>query len=311
MSFAGTLGLMLAAVYGLSNLALSALVAVLWRSGLKGMRSTSNQLFALRVFPSAAGIFLTLTVALPAFLIFEPNREAEPVGGIVLICAMAAVLALGNGVLRAVRACAATASRVNGFGPGGRHIEAERKFSIIEVDEPLVAVVGALRPRIVAARCIVAACSEAELRQVIAHEAAHVSAFDNLKLLLMMSSPDVLTWMPAGPQIVEHWRMAAEREADARASGDDPCKRVALASALIKVARLSTGVKRDLALFTLLIRADDVEGRVRHLLTPMPAPRYAFPARTLLACGLVTVGVAAAHYRTVQDVLEALVALGS
>ncbi len=47
--------------------------------------------------------------------------------------------------------------------------------------------------------------------------------------------------LPLGAALMARWRSAAEFEADEGATGVDPHKRLALASALVKVAGLSAG----------------------------------------------------------------------
>ena len=311
MNFAGTLCWVLAGVYGLANLLLSILIACAWRSGLERRRSTSGELLALRLLPCAGASLLTLTVVLPAFCLYEPRHDAEQTGPLLVMAALFALGAAGHGALRAWRAVSATRGLLRRCGPADRSsMMAGRGVDIVDVPEPLVAVVGAWRPRILAAGCIRAACSEEEFRQVMAHEAAHVSAHDNAKLLLLLLCPDALAWMTAGTGLTERWRAAAELEADARASGSDPRRRVALASALIKVARLSSGAPRQSTLLGMPVAFDDVQGRVRQLLSPPARPHKRLPVRLLMACSLMIVALGVPMYPIVQGLVESLVALG-
>jgi hypothetical protein len=311
VSFAGTLFCVLAAVYGLSSLLLSILVAGMWRAGLERTRPTSGDLLALRLLPSGGAVFVTLAVVLPAFLIHEPRHEVEQVGALLGVLVLIALVTVGHGILRGWRACTAAAALLRNFGQANRCcVMAGRNVEIVDVPEPLVAVVGAWRPRIVAAGNVLAACSGAEFRQVIEHEAAHVAARDNLKLLLLLATPDALAWMPTGEDLTARWRAAAELEADARASGADRYKRVALASALIKVARLSSGVKRRLPPLSMPITLDDVEGRVRQLLAPGSTSAGRLRGKVVIACALLIAVLAVPLYGLVQQGVEALVAFG-
>jgi beta-lactamase regulating signal transducer with metallopeptidase domain len=157
---------------------------------------------------------------------------------------------------------------------------------------------------------VVAACSNEELRQVIAHEAAHVSGRDNLKLLLLVLGPDALGWLPAGVALAARWRAAAERDADERATGSDRHKRLALASALIKVARLSSATQRPLAGLSMQIAVDDVEGRVRGLLAPARTASRTRRLWGLAVCVLVVPVICAPLHEVVHQFIEALVAFG-
>jgi hypothetical protein len=311
VSFTGTLCCVLVAVYGLTSLLLSILVAGMWRAGLERTCSTSGDLLALRLLPSGGALLLTLTVVLPAFLIHEPRHEVEQVGALLVVLVMIALATVGHGILRGWRACTAAAALVRNFGRANRRcVMAGQNVEIVDVPEPLVAVVGAWQPRIVAAGNVLAACSDEEFRQVIEHEAAHVSAHDNLKLLLFLAAPDALAWMPTGKDLTARWRAAAEFEADARASGSDRCKRVALASALIKVARLSSGIKRQFPPLSMPIALDDVEGRVRQLLAPGSTSAGRLRRKGVIACALLIAVLAVPLYGLVQQGVEALVAFG-
>jgi Zn-dependent protease with chaperone function len=310
MSFTQTLCLVLAAVYALTCVLLSIGVALSWHAGLKRRRSSPGELLMLRLLPAVGAAFLTLAVALPAFLIHEPHHEAEPVGPLLVMLALFALGAAGHSMLRGWRAWAATRALLRGCGPADRG-HGRAGVDIVDVPEPLAAVVGAWRPRVLAADCVRAACSDEEFRQVIAHEAAHISAHDNVKLLLQIISPDALTWMPAGTALTERWRAAAELEADARASGSDPHKRVALASALLKVARLSSGTARRSLALSMPVAVDDVEGRVRELLAPLSIPHRRLPIRRLMACALTIAVVSVPLYESVHESIESLVAFGT
>ena len=311
MNFAETLCLVLMAAYGLVSLLLSILVAGMWRAWLERTHPTSGGLLALRMLPSAGALFLTLSVVLPAFLINEPNRAVEPVGPAAVVPAVFALVIIGDGILRGCRAWVAAAALLRKCGPANRGcVMAGVNVDIVDFPEPMVAVVGAWRPRIVAARGVLAACNQEEFRQVIGHEAAHISAHDNFKLLLLLASPDALAWMPAGEALTARWRAAAELDADALATGPDRRKRVALASALIKVARLSTAAKRQFAVLIMPVALDDVEGRVRRLLAPLSTSPRIVRMRIVVACALLFAVAGVPLYGLVQMGVEALVAFG-
>jgi Zn-dependent protease with chaperone function len=310
MSFSETLCLVLAAVYALTCILLSIGVTLSWHAGLERRRFRPGELLTLRLLPAAGAAFLTLTVALPAFLIYEHHPEREAVGPLLVGLALVALGAAAHGVLRGWRAWAATRALHRRCRPAERWQKGGLTVDIVHIPEPLAAVVGAWRPQVLAADCVRAACSEEEFRQVVAHEAAHVSAHDNVKLLLQIISPDALGWLPAGAQLTARWRAAAELEADARASGGDPRKRVALASALLKVARLSSGSERRSLALSMPVAVDDVAGRVRELLAPLPTPHRRLPTMALMACALAIVLGGVPLYGSVHESIESLVAFG-
>lgn len=309
MSFAATLWLVLAGVYGLGSLLLAIAVACGWHAGIKRIDLTTGELLALRLLPSVGGSFLTLTVVLPAFSIYEPRQETERIGPVLVTLALLGLLAAGHGMLRGWRSWRATRALLSSCGPR-QGCKVVAGVEIVDLREPLVAVVGGWRPRVLAAHCVRAACSDEEFQQVIAHEAAHVATHDNLKLLLLLISPDPLAWMPVGDSLTERWRAAAELGADARASGGDPRKRLALAAALIKVARLSSAAGRRSPVLSMAVAFDDVQGRVRELLASS-SPRRHLDARILLAGALMVVVATAPLYGLIQEFIESLVACGS
>ena len=110
MSFALTLGVVLLATFGLASLLLAGLVATAWRAGLNRVRTASADLLALRLLPVAGGLLFAVTVVLPAFLSYEPHRDREVAGPLLLILAAFALLTLGHGIWRGWRAWAAARS---------------------------------------------------------------------------------------------------------------------------------------------------------------------------------------------------------
>jgi hypothetical protein len=310
MSTALTLVIVLLATFGLAALLLAVLVAIAWHAGLNRVRTAAADLLALRLFPVAGALLFVLTVILPAFVSYEPHRDREAAGPLLLTLAAFALLTLGHGAWRGWRAWTAARCFLHACGPAKRCVvESGCTVQVVDVVKPIIGVIGGWRPQVVTAECVISACSRDEFRQVVAHEAAHVSARDNLKLLLLLACPDALAWTTLGAVLSERWRRAAEFAADQRATGDDPQKRLALASALIKIARLfDTGHCARHAL-TMSVALDDVEGRVRQLL----APAHSAPAtisKALVSFALLTPAAALPLYALVHELIEALVRLG-
>jgi hypothetical protein len=314
MSFDLTLPLVLLAAYGLFNLLFSATVVLAWRTGLARYLRDPNAVLVVRLLPAMGSATLVLSIVLPAFLLYEPRQAHDRPGPLLVLSALFALLALGDGIRRGLRTWRATRALVR----GSRRLLVEpaaggNEVAVINVEQPLVGVVGGLRQRIVAARCISAACDQEEFRQVLAHEAAHMSSRDNLKLLMLLMMPDALAWLSTGSALTQHWRAATELEADERASGADPRQRLALASALIKVARLSIAPARTARPHpTSRVSAPAIalEQRVRRLLAPSAAVHRGFPGLRLLTCALLVPLLAVPLYASVHRVIEALVAFG-
>lgn len=310
MSFGVTLTLVLLASYGLSNLLLCAAVGLGWRAGWLARLGRADAVLGVRLLPAAGSALLVLTIVLPAFLLYEPAHAHDKPGALLLSCAALAVLVLADGVRRGWRAWRAARALMR--GPRSLRVQtaAGADVSVLDVKEPLVAVVGGWRQRIVAAQCVAAVCDGEEFRQVIAHEVAHRDAGDNLKWLALVALPDVLAWMPAGKGLAAQWRAVTELEADERASGADPHKRVALASALIKVARLSLATGRAHRVSRFSGQSGGLEQRIRRLLAPPPGGRTAFPGRQVMTSALLLPLFAMPLYAFIHRVIEVLVAFG-
>jgi hypothetical protein len=310
MTSALTLGVVMLAAFALAALLLAGVVALVWYGGLRQVRTAAADLLALRLLPVAGALLFVLTVVLPAFLSHEPYQDREMVGPWVLLLAALAVLTLGHGFGRGWRAWRGARALLRACGPAKRCVvENGHRVQVVDIAQPLIGVIGGWRPQLVTAERVICACSPGEFHQVIAHEAAHLRARDNLKLLLLLACPDALAWTPLGAALAERWRTEAEFAADQRASGDDPLQRVELASALVKVARLSGAGAAARNALTMAVALDDVEGRVRQLLSPagIPAARM---TRTLASLALLVPLVALPLYGLVHQFIETLVRLG-
>jgi len=311
VTFSVILFVVLAAAYGLLSTLLSLAVAAAWRLGLERLQASANELLAVRLIPAGGAALLTLAVVLPAFLVSEPAQESEAGGPLLVALASIALLSVGIGLGRAWRASWAARAFLRACGPLTRQSYVTgRRVEVVDVAEPVVAVVGGLRARIVASSCVISACSNEEFRQVVAHESAHLSTHDNLKLVLLLLSPDALAWLPAGAALKIRWRAAAEREADENATGPDVHKRLALASALIKVARLQASTSPPITAFSIAVAVDGVEGRVRGLLAPSLPARRSICLWGLAASALLGLVVGIPLYGVIHQCIETLVAFG-
>lgn len=310
MSSALLLSVVLLATFGAAALLLSAIVAIAWRAVLRKIRTSAADLLALRLLPVAGALLFTVTVVLPAFLSREPYRDREAAGPLVLILAAFALISLGHGLWRGWRAWAATRALVQACACAKRRvIENGTTVHIVGNPEPIVGVIGAWRPKIISAERVAAACNPDEFRQVVAHEAAHVAAWDNLKLWLQLVCPDVLAWTALGPALTQRWRKEAEFAADQSAAGDDPQKRLDLAAALIKVSRLVDTVTATRHALSMSVAMDEVEARVRQLLAPTRAPSTGLSG-TIAAIAMLVPLAGLPLYALVHELIETLVRFG-
>lgn len=308
MNMLFVLCLVLLATYALNCMLLSLLVALAWSGGLHRVLQSAQALLALRLLPVAGAVVLLLGVALPAFLAHEAEHPSEDVGSLICILAGISLLLFGAAIRRGCVAWLDTRALLRCckfldplLSTGMQRVE------LVDVNVPLVAVVGGLRQQILIARALLSVCSQAEFREIVAHETAHLRARDNLKLLSMIIAPDFLAWLPVGRTLTRRWRVAAEFEADKRAVGSDPLRRVALASALIRVARLmGRNDYRDTVL-AMPIGLQEVEGRVHQLLAPQRDAPNSKVVRLLASGGALLLLALLPLYGWIHELLEFLV----
>lgn len=156
--------------------------------------------------------------------------------------------------------------------------------------------VGWRRPRVYVARQLAERLSRAELAAVLAHEGAHVTRRDPLRLSVLRFFALTLFWIPALKRLADDVADEAEVQADDRAAGDEP---LVLASAILSVAQWAP---RD----TLVAGAvgfsshDILERRVRRLAGEETTCRSHVTRRSLAAAAAAlalvwTSGVVVAH----------------
>jgi Zn-dependent protease with chaperone function len=270
--------------------------------------------FALRVLPAALATAFVAGVFLPSYWKFEPRDVVEGFDLSLSALALLAGAILVTSVARGVTAWRQASIRARTWMRGADRVAlagtAIPAFQI-DADAPTMALVGVLEPRLLVTRGLVRALTPAELDACIAHEVGHQRAWDNLKRLAMRAAPDVLTWLPAARALEASWVSASEHAADRLASGDDAAARCALASALVKVARLTPRPTRMAEPICTLVGEGDIASRVRQLLDDrafvLPGPSVSRVALGA-ACALLALGTLYAPLlRAVHQATEVLV----
>jgi Zn-dependent protease with chaperone function len=234
--------------------------------GRGGAASRARRLFALRMLPAFFALTASLGVALPIFLWFEERTTTESISVTLAAIAAAGVLLLARGFWRGASAWRSTARLVRDWQRRGRPVSGlagSMPVLAIEEEFPLVAVAGLLRPRLFVAERVLRECTPSEVAAMVTHECAHVSAFDNVKRLLIRACPDML----GAPLPLERaWAAAAEEAADAAAARLSPSAPLDLAQALIRVARLAAPRAPELA--SAFYLGGSIDARVRLLVDP-------------------------------------------
>jgi hypothetical protein len=228
---------------------------------------SADSLLAVRLLPSVAAVVFVGVGFLPSHLWFEEDRP-ESFGIVLGGLALLSLAMLTRSLWRVASVCR-TGLRFRTFvrlaaGSGAGALEVPGFAG--------VALAGVFRPQILVGTDARAALTPAEFDVAVSHEIAHRDSRDNLKRVLMFCAPDLLGLTAAGRRLEERWLAQAECLADAHAVGSDDERALALASALVKVARLSGGPSpfRSPA-WSAFHEPGLLENRVRQLVTGYPA----------------------------------------
>jgi len=312
------------AAYAILNAAASIVVALAWRSRIAGHPHASpviraRRLLWLRASSSLWPAILTLAVVTPAFAIFEPDRPSEVVGPVIIGLALVGSIQIAVSVAIALAAALRTHAAARTWLHGSVELNLDPPAGVpayvIDAVAPIVALVGVFRPKLVAARSVIEACTPAELAAIVAHERGHLYSRDNLKRLLLACAPDALRWTAAHQQIAATWNDAAEDAADDAATPGDAASRVDLAALLIKVARLTPQRVWPAATISPFVEPQELDRRVRRLLEGEAACSNRGARRVtsilLIAVTLAVAGLAQPELlKRIYDLVEGLVGLG-
>jgi hypothetical protein len=297
---AGAVGL---ATYAAITLLVSAPTVLLGRAARHDpdrlpAAARARGLFLLRLLPAGVAALMVFGLVLPAFHRFEPRGHDETLPRSLLVLAAVGAVFAAAGLARACRTAAATRRLPRAWAAGARPLAipgAPVPAFRLASEFPLVAIIGMVRPRLFVSDRVLDVCTPHEIEAIVAHEAGHLAARDNLRRMMMRCCPDLLTVCGAGAAIDHDWRAAAEEAADDCASRAEARRAVDLAGALVKVSRLMPpGVPAALPA-SALYHGEGVERRVRRLLgggtvRPSATPVWLFAARALgsvvLALGL-------------------------
>jgi len=228
-------------------------------------------------------------VFLPSYWQYEPRGVDEGFDVTLTALAVLALAVIGSGAVRGVSAWRRAARRTEDWLCVARPLalpDTSMPAFAVDTDAPVMALVGVLRPRLLVTRPVLDALSDEELRASVAHELGHWRAWDNLKRLAMNAAPDVLSATSCARAIERRWAAASEHVAD-RGAGDSDRARCALASALVKVARLTPPATSIGEPISALVDGGDITSRVRRLLDDAPSPPGRGPVRWLAPAAAV------------------------
>jgi Zn-dependent protease with chaperone function len=227
---------------------------------------------ALRLAPAGASIAFALFVFAPSYWRYEPRNLGEAFDLTIALFAIAGAALVAASAARGLAAWRAAARRARAWKRMSRPLaldNAPLPAFAVETAAPMMALAGILRPRLIVTRGVLEALTAEELRAAVAHELGHRRAWDNLKRLAMRAAPDLLRFSAVAAALESRWASAAEHAADRHACGDARA-RCALASALVKIARLTPASTPLAEPISTLVDGGEIASRVEHLLSDAP-----------------------------------------
>lgn len=257
-------------------------------------------LLFLRIFPASFALLSVAGLCIPSYLLFEPRGYAEHLD---LISSAAAVLGAAVWVISIFRGVRAL-GRSFEFARYAKQAGEAVSFSggrlqgwVLSESLPIFALCGVFRSRLILSREVQLALSAKELQVALRHETSHRDTRDNLKRLLFLLAPEPLPFSRCFTAIERAWASLSETAADENAVSGDPEAPLALAQALVRVARLGAPCISELS--ASLIAEEHLAKRVERLLRMESEGAVQSPPRSadwLIAggvCGAV-LGIAAA-----------------
>jgi hypothetical protein len=277
----------------------------------------SRLLLTLRLLPFGLAVFAVLGICVPSYLWFEPELIQESVGFPCLFMALLGLALWGIAVTRGVRAAVWSFLFTRRCWRSGHEVQLAGKnppAMVIEGSTPLLALAGIVRPRLVISEGVVNALSEEELSVAFLHERAHQISRDNLKRLCIFLTPGIAPLLNGFRELERSWISFAEYAADEAAAAGDARRSLALASALIRVARLGTMSPLSPIAISFLEDASDLSARVDRLLAQAPALESPnrlswreMGAVLILAGCLASMFFKPSTFQFVQSILERLI----
>src|SRR5262249_14132203 len=199
-------------------------VGVVGRAG-----RSAKILIALRLLPAVASVTFVVAVFLPSYWRFEPQDGVEGFDVTITATAAVAMAVVAAACVRGASAWRQADGRSRLWMAASEPLpNVGLPAFLIDAPQPLMALVGILRPRLLVTRGLIEALTPDELSASIAHEVGHHRARDNFKRLAIHAAPDVLTWTGAARVLDRRWAAAAEHTAAAQASARGRCTRFRL-----------------------------------------------------------------------------------
>jgi Zn-dependent protease with chaperone function len=211
---------------------------------------------------------------IPSYLEYEPHTTDESVSWKLGLLAALSAIGVGLAIWRGLRSWLATRSLLREWLAASTRVDLESitvPTFVLQHSFPIIAVVGAIRPRLFIASHVFESLSHEELGAALAHEYGHLAARDNFKRSVMRVSRAALLLIPCGRSLDRAWSDASESAADEYAAQQSSLVALNLASALVRIARMIPKGQRQIlpaSVSGFLAGGEElpgVKGRVRRL----------------------------------------------
>jgi Zn-dependent protease with chaperone function len=237
-------------------------------------RTRAEILFVMRMGPPVLAIIAVVVFMIPSYLAYEPHKTNESVSWKLGLLAALSAIGVSLAIWRGLRSWLATRSLLKDWLVASTRVELDRitvPTFVLQHSFPIIAVVGAIRPRLFIASQVFESLSHEELGAALAHEYGHLAARDNFKRSVMRVSRAALLLIPCGRSLDRAWSEASESAADEYAAQQSSLVALNLASALVRIARMIPKGQRQIlpaSVSGFLAGGDElpgVKGRVRRL----------------------------------------------
>jgi Zn-dependent protease with chaperone function len=244
---------------------------LLWKCSA---RTRAEILFVMRIGPPVIAIVAVAAFMIPSYLTYEPHTTDEFVSWKLGALATLSGIGVGLAIWRGLRSWFATRSLLRNWLAAATPIKMDEiavPTFVLQHSFPIIAVVGAVRPRLFIATHVLESLSEEELAAALAHEYGHLAALDNFKRSIMRVSRAALLIIPCGRSLDRAWSEASESAADEHAAQKSSLMALNLASALVRIAKMIPPGQRQVmpaAVSAFLVGSEDCPGvkvRVKRL----------------------------------------------
>jgi len=249
---------------------------------------------ALRLGPVFLSTFAVLCVCLPSYLRYEGNLATEEVGWPSLVLAalglLICLLALARATGAVVQSSALNRNLRMAKDPNYWYLASKEDLF------PSMALVGLLQPKVVISPRVLETLTAEQLQATLDHERAHRSSNDNLKRLVILLAPDLYPFVRSFRTMEDHWNRCTELSADDLATQGQPDRSLALAEALVKLAKFECRQSPPHLVSGLFTASEGLTLRVERLLqlkTPTQPSRrlqvlfWSGPCLILFSCALL------------------------